>query len=244
MSEETPVTPVIPSEEHQEETPIAPVTPVAPVTPSTPVAPTLSEEQATTLKESISKDLTEKVSGEVSKSVIQKIGEALGLTKKQEAALPTDADQLQKIIDKKVEERFQKLSEDAKSEETATQTQREERIKTIVTGWHGQYNQMARMGKVPEIVKADDENDKGVVARKKIILKIGQMIEENKKNGNGDYVPTIADVLVSYPNVLRGVPGDDLPISGNTQTRQNENSFSNKEIKSKSFEQIAQEGAL
>ena len=177
----------------------------------------------------------------MSKSVIQKIGEALGLTRKQEQALPTNADDLQKIIDKKVEERFAKFSEQAEQEETQSEQERQSKIDNIVTGWYSQYNQMARLGKVPAVTKADDQNDKGVQARRKIILTIGKMIEENKKNGI-DYVPTVSDILISQPNILK-IPGDDLPISGNTQVREDTAVFSNSEIKKKSFDQLAREGA-
>ena len=222
--------------------PQAPATPVAPQpTPSvTPeVKPSMSDEQVASLKDSITKDVSGQVSQEVSKSVIQKIGEALGLTKREEDKLPTDAEALQKLVDQKLEERFSKLSEEAENEEKEEKTARQERINGIVNGWYTQYNILARQGKVPPVKNAGDENDPGLQARKKIILAIGKMIEQNKAQGI-DYTPTISDVLVTYPQVLQGPPGADLPISGNTAVRENEDSFKYENIHKKTFEEIAE----
>ena len=77
-------------------TPPQPQAPIAPQTPSS--APVDSAK----LKEEITRDVSGKVSEEVSKSVIQRIGEALGLTKKEEAKLPTDPESLKKIVDENV----------------------------------------------------------------------------------------------------------------------------------------------
>jgi len=201
--------------------------------PTTTTPQTLSDEQVASLKDSITKD----VSGKVSTSVIQRIGEALGLTKKQEEALPTDAAQLQKIVDQKLEERFTKLQQQADQEEKQTETQRQERINGIVQGWYSQYDQMARLGKVPQMKQAV-EGDPGYDARKKIILAIGEMINENKQKGV-DYTPSISDVLIANPQVLEGVPGANLPISGNTQVRESAADFKHSDITSKSWEEIA-----
>ena len=204
----------------------------------TPEAPTLTDEQSNTLKESITKDLEGRVGEQVSKSVIQKIGEALGLTKKQEEALPTDAQQLQKLIDDKVKEKFDTLAQQAEQEEQLSEQQRSERVNTIIGGWYTQYNQLAKSGKVPTIKNSNDENDVGVQARKKIIIAIGKMVDENKKQGV-EYVPSVSDVLLSNPEVLSALPGADLPISGNTQAQENNASFSHQEVRTKSFEELA-----
>lgn len=229
----------LPQPEEPKVTPEVKETPVVTPEVKPDVKSTLSDEQVASLKESISKDVSGTVSQEVSKSVIQKIGEALGLTKKEEDKLPTDAEALQKMVDQKLEERFSKLSEEAKKEEEGEKTARQERINGIVNGWYTQYNILARSGKVPPIKNAGDENDSGLQARKKIILAIGKMIEQNKSQGI-DYTPTISDVLVTYPQVLQGPPGADLPISGNTAVRENEDSFKYDSIHKKSFEEIAE----
>lgn len=199
---------------------------------------TISDEQASSLKESISADLSAKVGEEVSKSVIAKIGDALGLTKKQEEALPTDPKDLQKIIDQKVEEKFKNISTEASEHEKQEKEDRQKRIDGIVTGWYSQYNQMARLGKVPAISKQDDPNDKGVVVRRKIITAIGKMIDKNKSEGV-EYTPSVADVLVSIPNILSAPPGADLPIGGNTSNNDDSTKFSHNEIHGGSFESIA-----
>jgi hypothetical protein len=216
-------------------------TPTPTPTPAPAPVPAMSDEQMKSLKDSISTDVSGRVSGEVSKSIIQRIGEALGLTKKEEDELPSNATQLKKIIDQKIQEQFSQLSSQATDEEKREATEKQQRIDTIVTTWYGQYNQLARIGKVPPVTKADDPNDKGVMARRQIIIAIGKMIEENKKNGI-EYVPSISDVLISYPNILKGPPGADLPISGNTQVREPQDAFTHKEIRDKSFEEIAREG--
>lgn len=201
-----------------------------------PSQKSVTDDQISSLKDSITKDVSGKVSQEVSKSVIQKIGDALGLTKKEEEELPTDAKNLKKIIDQELEAKFTKLREDADKEEKQTEQERQNKINNIVQGWYSQYNQLARMGKVPQI-KENKEGDAGYDARKKLIMAIGKMIEENKSQGV-DYTPSISDVLVSNPNAVEGVPGSNLPISGNTQVRETGESFKYSDIKDKSFEEI------
>ena len=196
----------------------------------------LSDDQVTSIKDSISKDVTGKVSQEVSKSVIEKIGEALGLTKKQEDKLPTDAAELQKLVDQKLDEKFNQYKEQADKEDKEVETQRQTRINSTVQSWFTQYNQLAKLGKVPAMKEAK-EGDAGYDARKKLILAIGKMIEQNKSQGV-DYTPSISDVLVAFPDVLKGPPGADLPISGNTAVRENEAILDYKDLHGKSFEEI------
>jgi hypothetical protein len=231
-----PVPPTLPT---TSTTPTPPVTlPVTP--PAQPLKPTMSEKAVAELREGITKD----VSGEVSKSVIQKIGDALGLTKKEEEELPKDPKALKKLVDSAVTKRFEKESEAAGEQVKVDGQNRQGRIDNIVKTWHFQYNELARLGKLPAIKNVNDTNDEGVVARKKLIRTIGNIIDEiNKVNPNSDYVPSISEAMVRFPTVLAAPPGADLPISGNTAIRENEDSFSyEKDVAGKSFEQIVDEG--
>ncbi|MBU1067097.1 hypothetical protein KKE60_04890 [Patescibacteria group bacterium] len=224
-----------------------PKLPVEP-TPSTepPVAPTpsstpLSEDAAAKLKEDISKDVSEKITKTVSEGVIQKIGKAFGLTKKEEEDLPKDPDALKKMVGAMIQEGFAAREEDQFRTSEETDKQRQGRIDDIVRGWHSQYESLARSGKLPPIENAQDPNDKGVVARRKIILAIGKINESNRSAGLPRYTPTVAEVLVNNPDVLSGPPGADLPISGNTQVREEPDSFTYGDTHDKSFEEIAEE---
>ena len=198
----------------------------------------LSEEKVASLKESITKDVSSTVSDKVSKSVIEKIGDALGLSKKEEEALPESPEELKKVIQKNVKSEMDKLSTRMDEDRSKSEKERQTKIDGIITGWHAQYNQLASLGKVPVVKDAKSQTDEGVVARKKIILAIGKMIEKNKADGS-DYTPSVSDVLVTSPNVLSEVPGADLPISGNTSVVEDSANFSNKEISGKSFAEIA-----
>ncbi len=217
-------------------------TPAPADAPTLPLAPKpMSEEQVASLK----KGITEDVSGEVSKSVIQKIGEALGLTKKEEVDnLPTDAEALKKIVDTEVTRRFEKETQDTVKQQKQEATNHQNRIDGTVRNWHTQYSELSRLGKVPVIKNEADEQDEGVEARKKIILAMGGIISEMQKvNPNSDYLPSISEVLVRFPNVLKGPPGADLPISGNTAVRENADSFSyEKDIAGMTFDQIIDQG--
>lgn len=227
------------SQEIQQEAPVKEVQPQVTQQPATPQTASLSDEQVNSIKADISKDVAGKVSQEVSKSVIERIGEALGLTKKQEDNLPTNADDLQKIVDQKLEQKFNEYKTAADEEDKAEEESRQARINATVNSWFTQYNQMAKLGKVPAM-KENKEGDPGYDARKKLIIAIGKMIEQNKAQGV-EYTPSIADVLVAYPDVLKGPPGADLPISGNTAVRENESIMDYKELHNKSFEDIASE---
>ncbi len=219
--------------------PPSPTQPAPQPTSSTPQPTQLSDDQVSSLKDSITKDVSGKVSQEVSKSVIEKIGEALGLTKKQEEALPTDPQSLQRVVDERIKAGIEQFKNEQKQEVEQSQQTYQERVKEIQTGWFTQYDQLARSGKVPMIKDANDTNDAGVLARRRIILAIGSEIEKLRANGD-TYIPSISDVILQNPNVLRGdVAGADLPISGNTAVK--EQPFSNQEIRNKSMAQIASE---
>ena len=121
---------------------------------------------------------------------------------------------------------------------------RQERIDNTVKNWHFQYQELARLNKVPAIKDPTDPEDEGINARKRLIIGIGNIIDEVRKtNPNSDYTPSVSEALVRYPNILKGVPGDDLPISGNTVYRDGGSKLSyDKDIKGKSFQQIVDQG--
>ena len=202
--------------------------PATPTPPATP--PAFSEEESTKLKEEISKG--------VSESVIQKIGKALGLTKEEEEGLPKSKEALTKLVSEGVQAEFKRRDAEVDKEDKETDKQRQDRVDGIVRGWHSQYEAVGRAGKVPKVENAQDPNDKGVVARRKIILGIGKIREENKKQGI-DHIPTISEVLLTYPNILSGPPGADLPISGNTRVKEEGDSFTYPELHEPTFEEIA-----
>jgi len=243
-TEEKPqVTPTAPAVEPKPTETPNPATPTTPTPPTPPVAPTLDTDAANKLKEDISKDVTESVSNTVSQSIVERIGKALGLSKEEaKEELPKDPKELESFINKKVQEQLQAEKDDQESQTAETEKQRQERIDSIITDWHSQYESLSSMGKVPKVEDANNTNDKGLQSRKKLIQQIGKMIDENKKSGI-EYTPTVQDALLANPSILSGVPGADLPISGSTASRENSRAFSNKEIRGKSFLEIAADSA-
>ena len=217
MEEITPLVNAIPSPSTQ--TPPAAPTPPAPsATPSAqgPSDAQIASQATSGLDpEKLKKEISENVAGEVSKSVLTKIAEALGLTKKEEAKLPTDPEALKALVNEQVQARLAEENKIREESDKVSQEEYQAKVNNTIKGWYAQYNQMASLGKVPRIANESDKNDRGVASRRKIILAIGKVIEENKKQGV-EYVPSISDILIQYPNVLSGLPGGDLPISGNT----------------------------
>lgn len=206
-------------------------------------SPSLDQNTADKLRQEISQDVTKSVSDTVSKSIIERIGSALGLNKQeQEEEIPKDPEALKKFVNDQVQARLKDQKDQEQSQVQQTQEQRQQQIDTIITGWHSQYEALARMGKLPKIEDSSNKDDKGVVARRKLILEVGKIIDENKQNGI-QYTPTIQDALMVNPQVVNGVPGANLPISGNTSSANSGEAFSNKEIRGKSFLEIAAESA-
>lgn len=225
--------------------PSAPAAPAAPSTPETPPStPSLSDEQISSIKADVSKDVAGKVSQEVSKSVIEKIGEALGLTKKEEDALPTNAQELQKAIDSAVEKKVSELSKSAEEQDQQEQEDYNKAVENTVNGWHLQYNQLAAAGKVPAIKDANNLQDEGMVARRKLIMAIGKIIEEVRKTDpNSNYIPSISEALIRFPDVLKAPPGADLPISGNTASREGGEAINyHEDVHGKSVQEIIDQG--
>lgn len=241
-----PVVPVTPPVTPPADTP--PVTPPAdPVTPPvTPPAtppvtpPKLSEEDVTKMRETIKTEVSETVS----KSILQKIGDALGFTKKETEELPTDKPSLQKLIDSSVADKFKSQTQTVEKQDEQDATDRQTRIDSTVKGWHFQFSELSRLGKVPVIKDATDPTDEGVVARRKLIMSIGTIIDETRKtNPTSDHVPSISEVLVRFPDVLKGPPGANLPISGDTAVRAPAVALDyEKDVAGKSFQQIVDSG--
>ena len=97
--------------------PIEPVADPTPVTPVEPVTPPVPEPTKLDTTE-IEKNLESSISEKVSKSVITKIGEALGLTKKEEETLPTDPKELlEKVREESKKATNEVLSEKEKASE-------------------------------------------------------------------------------------------------------------------------------
>jgi len=194
--------------------PVAPATP--PTEPTPPATPSTEPTSPAPPAEPDLKGLEEKVS----KGVIEKIGEALGLTKKEtEEKIPTDPAELAKFVRAETQKGVQEvLDQQAKKEQDqveARETQIQEGAQRFQTLWANQYNELAEAGRVPKITNKDDKNDPGNVVKVKILTKMKQIIDENEKNGI-DYVPTLKEVFYENPNILRmeTAAGANVPISG------------------------------
>lgn len=151
-----------------------------------------------------------------SKSFIQKLTEAFGLSKKEEDVVPTDPTKLGEYIDSRAKKQAEEIlkARDDKTEEATKEQQ--EKLQTgaeeYKVSWTYQYNEMAKHGSVPAVEKPQDPQDPGNIARGRLLLKLGQVLEENKKNGI-DYVPSLWEILSRFPNVLR-TAGADTPVAG------------------------------
>ncbi len=202
----------------------APVTPALdttpPVTPpATPVDTTTPDNTPSATPAVDPVKLEEGITEKVSKTLLEKIGTALGLTKEEKKTLPTDPDELAKFVQDNAKKGTQEvLSEREKAEQDAVQS-REKQItegaQKFQTLWKNQYAELAEMGRVPKIVNPDDKADPGNVAKVKILTKLSQMIKENEANGI-DYVPTLKEVFYENPDLLRTdtVAGATVPVSG------------------------------
>lgn len=237
---ETPVTPpVTPPTTPPVETPAKPPveTPVPPVeTPVTPVAPVTPPPQVDTAE--IEKNVSEKVS----KSVIEKIGEALGLTKKEEEKIPTDPVELAKFVEDKSKKTVQDiLSEKDKvieDEKVERQKQLAEGSKRYQALWSGQFEYLAGLGKVPKIVDATDKNDPGQMVKTKLLTKLYEVLQENEKNGV-DEVPTLKEIFYEFPEVLTNkVAGATTPVSGGGRSPTSGQEMNYQDLHKSSFEEI------
>src|SRR3990167_2657124 len=171
-------------------------------TPATPTEPTQPAQSDT-------KEIQEKLEGtiteRVSKTLLEKIGGALGLTKEQKKELPSDPEELAQFVRDNAKQGVQEiLSEKEKQEQEAEQekqTQLQEGATRFQQLWKNQYDQLAESGKVPKITNANDKSDPGNVAKIRILTKLYQIIKENQEKGI-DYVPTLKEVYYENPDVV------------------------------------------
>ena len=201
--------------------PVTPPTTPPSTPPATPPPAEPPKVDTSEIEDKLEKSLTEKIASnfEELKGVLAK---GLGLTKEEEKELPKDPKKLkvfiqkeakrqaQGIIDKKEEESTKATKDDEKKkEEGATQYQQL---------WVRDYTTMAERGMVPKIEKADDVNDPGNVAKRKILLKLNEILTENAKN-NVDHVPSLWEILASFPDIMRTetTTGANAPVSGGGQ---------------------------
>jgi hypothetical protein len=222
-----------------------PTPPVEPTTPTTPTEPTTPQTPPTKPQEPTPTINTDEIKEEVSKGVIQKIGEALGLTKKEEAKLPTDPKELEKLVEDRSKKTVQEILDErdtkAKEEEEAHEKEVQEGAKRYQNLWASQYDQLATAGKLPKIEDINDVNDPGRQAKAKLLTKLYEVLQENEKNGI-DEVPTLKEIYYDYPEVLTNkVAGATTPVSGGGRTHSSGNAMDYNDIHNSSFEDILKE---
>ena len=190
-------------------TPPAPVTPpVAPTTPpAAPPAPAPAPVDVAAMKE------------EVSKGILSKLGEALGFTKKQSDKLPTDPAELKAYIDKSGTDAAKAILKEREDADAKAQKAYNESItqggKEYQELWTRDFSELVKLGHAPAIVNPADANDPGIIARTKIMVKIKEIMDQNKAAGL-DIVPTMWEIMSRFPNVLtlETTTGANVPISG------------------------------
>ncbi len=203
------------------------VTPVTPVKTETAVTPTVTPEVTPVTPavdvDAIKKDLESSVSDSVSKSVLQKLGDALGLNKKQEEQLPKDPKELLAYIKeesrRQAEDIINAREKASKDQQTQTEQEKQKQLqdgaKNFQETWNRDFTEMSTLGMVPKIVDANNQNDPGRLAKTKILLKLKEVIDENEKNGI-DHVPSLWEIMSRFPNVFKTntVAGANTPVSG------------------------------
>ena len=151
-----------------------------------------------------------------SKSFLQKLSEAFGLSKKEEETVPTDPAKLGEYIDNRAKKQAENIlkARDEEAEETTKEEgeQMQEGAKKFQETWAFQYHEMAKHGSVPAIEKPEDPQDPGNVAKSRILLKLKEILDENQKNGI-DYVPSLWEILSRYPSVFK-TAGANTPVAG------------------------------
>jgi len=180
------------------------------------IPPTQSQKaEAAPDLEKIESSITEKVS----KSLIERIGTALGMTKEEKKQIPTDPDELRAFVREESKRGTQEILSEREKADQKAQEEREQQITEGATRfqtlWKNQYNELAESGRVPKILKPEDKNDPGNIAKVKILTKLSQIIKENEANGI-DYVPTLKEVFYENPNLLRTdtIAGATTPVAG------------------------------
>src|SRR3990167_6862407 len=223
----TPQTPDVIVKEEPDET----ETPAIETTPQEP--------DLTAMQKKIEGSVTDKVS----KTLLEKIGGALGLTKDEEEKLPTDPKELQKFV----QDNAKRIVQETLTErEVQEQMQSEERQKQVTEGaqrfqslWKSQYEELATQGRVPKIQNPNDANDPGNVAKVRLLTKIKEIIDENQKKGV-DYVPTLKEVYYENPDVLRSetTAGAHTPISGGGRSTTPNNGLTYEQLHKNDFDDI------
>ncbi len=192
------------------------------VTPENTVVATEKTETKPDLT-GIKTELETSVTEKVSKTLLEKIGGALGLNKEEKKQLPTDPEELAQFIRENAKRGTEEVFTEKEKEEQAEREERESQVsegaQRFQTLWKNQYAELAESGRVPKIENPDDKNDPGNVAKVKILTKLSQIIKENEEKGI-DYVPTLKEVFYENPNILRTdtVAGATTPISGGGRT--------------------------
>jgi len=200
-----------------------------PNNPTPPVLPIVTPEVVVPPVEAIAPPITPSVTPppldeatiteKVSKGVLAKLSEAFGLTKKEEAQLPTDPKELLRLAEERGSAAAKKVLEDREEE---TRYQQESQEKQVAEGaqkfqqlWLNQYTELANANRVPKIVNAQDANDPGNVAKVQILTRLKQVLDENQANGI-DYVPTLKEIFYETPNILSTATtaGATAPVSG------------------------------
>ena len=202
--------------------PVTPPTPESqvatpPPTPAPSPSQTLSNDadELKAIGERIEGSITEKVE----KSVFDRIGKALGLTKEEEEQLPTDPKELAKFVREESKKGVQEIfSEQERAEQQRLadhDKQTSEGAQKYQQLWAGQYNELASRGMVPPITNPADPNDIGNRAKVIILTKLYQVLKDNEANGV-DYVPTIKEIFYENPNIFRTetTAGANVPVSG------------------------------
>ncbi len=184
-------------------------------TSAAPTPPTTPDPEPPIDPEKMESSISEKVS----KSVIDKLAIALGIKKEEKKEIPTDPDKLDEYIQQKANETFEAKLKERDDAATQTETDKQKQIKTgaetFQKMWARDYAEMANLGMVPKIDKADDTNDLGNVAKSRILLKLKELITENEKLGE-DQVPSLWEVMQRFPNIHKTetVTGSNAPITG------------------------------
>ena len=206
-----PVAPVIPPATTPDTPPVTTTPPaVTPVTPpATPPTPPATPAPIDTTK----------IEEKVSKGLLAKIADAWNLTKKEEEAIPTDPEGLKKYIDDITDKKLKAVADEREKKATQSQADQEKQLaagaKNFQNMWVRDYNEMAKLNRVPAIVNATDKNDPGNIAKTKILFKLSEVLKENEAAGI-DYVPSMWEIIARFPNVLRTetTAGATAPVSG------------------------------
>lgn len=140
---------------------------------------------------------------------------------------PVDTDKIADQVRNQIKEE-QKQAEDKKREQQ----------NNFIRQWYTEYQQLADMGKVPAVKDAKSDRDAGVLVRDKIIKELGKAIEKNMKQGV-NLIPSLSQVLISNPGILKGPAGADAPVFGDSGPSAPSGEFSHGEIRNSSFEELA-----